>query len=294
MKSQTSKTTKTFNFDKIVEIIQEAGIILFDRFNKRNSRHLMNTLLTYEGINTGYVKEKAEKELVLREDLISQKIIIERIKEFESDAIIYSEELDNVHLLKEDKNEIKFLLDPLDGTHNFYFGMPYWGIGLAIINKQNEPIAGIIFLPALNILIKNEGKNLPTFIKNEGGWVKCHTTRRSLNNALICYDNQFYKLGHEAIKIYDILAHDSFTSRITGSAITDAALIATGRINGRIWNRTQPYDIAAGIPIVLGSGGVVTDFQKNKVSVLDKSIIMSSDKLLHEALIQEIDLITPT
>ena len=271
------------NFERIGEIIQDAGIELLDQFNKRNSSHL-------DGSDTGYVKEKTEKELLIKEDLISQDIVINGIKEIEPDAIIYSEELNNMHLLEGDRNEIKFLLDPLDGTHNFYFGMLYWGIGLAVLNKHNESIAGFIFLPVLNIFLKNEGNNSSTLIRNGHNWIKCNTTKRSLNNSLICYDNQFYKLGNEAIKIYDILAHDAFTSRITGSAITDAALIATGRINGRIWNKTQPYDIAPGIPIVQGAGGVVSDFQGNTITAMNESVIMSSDEILHERLIQEINM----
>ena len=285
METQISKITTVINYNRVVEIIQEAGIVLLDRFNKRNSRHL-------EGVDIGYVKEKAEKELVIREDLISQDIVINGIKEFEPDAVIYSEELNNVHLLEKDRNEIKFILDPLDGTHNFYFGMPFWGIGLGVLNKQNESLAGFIYLPALNIFIKNEGNNSSTLLKNGNDWIKCNTTARPLEKSIICYDNQFYKLGNTAIKIYDILAHDVFTSRITGSAIADAALIATGRINGRIWNKTQPYDIAPGIPIVQGAGGVVSDFKGNTISVLNKSVIMSSDEILHERLIQEININT--
>jgi len=271
------------NFERIGEIIQDAGIELLDQFNKRNSSHL-------DGNDTGYVKEKTEKELLIKEDLISQDIVINGIKEIEPDAIIYSEELNNMHLLEQDRNEKKFILDPLDGTHNFYFGMQYWGIGLAVLNKYNESIAGFIYLPALNIFIKNEGNNSSTLIKNADDWIKCNTTKRSLNNSLICYDNQFYKLGDEAIKIYSILAHDAFTSRITGSALTDSALIATGRINGRIWNKTLPYDIAPGIPIVLGAGGVVSDFQGNTITAMNESVIMSSDEILHERLIQEINM----
>ena len=261
METQISKITTVINYNRVVEIVQEAGFVLLDRFNKRNSRHL-------EGVDTGYVKEKTEKELVIREDLISQDIVINGIKEFDPDAIIYSEELDNMHLLEQDENEIKFILDPLDGTHNFYFGMPYWGIGLAVLNKQNESIAGFIYLPALNIFIKNEGNNSSTLLKNGNDWIKCNTTARPLGKSIICYDNQFYKLGNAAMKIYNILAHDVFTSRITGSAITDAALVATGRINGRIWNKTEPYDIAPGIPIVRGAGGIVSDFNNNDINVL--------------------------
>ena len=84
METQISKITTVINYNRVVEIIQDAGIVLLDRFNKRNSRHL-------EGVDTGYVKEKAEKELVIREDLISQDLIIKGIKEIDPDAVIYSE-----------------------------------------------------------------------------------------------------------------------------------------------------------------------------------------------------------
>ena len=131
---------------------------------------------------------------------------------------------------------------------------------------------------------KNELEKLELFIKEK----KLGYPVTQLEKSIICYDNQFYKLGNTAIKIYDILAHDVFTSRITGSAITDAALIATGRINGRIWNKTQPYDIAPGIPIVKGAGGYVSDFQGNEISVMNKSVLMSSDNNLHRRLTQEI------
>ena len=149
MKTKINKITTVANFEKIVEVIQKAGIVLLDRFNERNTMHL-------SGIDMGYVKEKTEKELQIREDLISQGIVIEGIKEFEPEAIIYSEELNNMRLLEQDRNEIKFILDPLDGTHNFYFGMPYWGIGFAVLNINNESIAGFIYLPALDIFIKND------------------------------------------------------------------------------------------------------------------------------------------
>ena len=45
---------------------------MLDRFNERNTRHL-------DGIDTVYVKEKTKKELLIREDLISQDIVIEGI-----------------------------------------------------------------------------------------------------------------------------------------------------------------------------------------------------------------------
>ena len=70
--------------------------------------------------------------------------------------------------------------------------------------------------------------------------------------------------------------------------LRDCALIAAGRINGRVWNKTLSYDIAAGIPIVLGAGGCVSDFLGNQISVLASKVIMSSERDLHDRLIKEI------
>ena len=267
---------------KIIETIKKSGLLLLDRFRSRKIRHL-------SGVDSGYVKEKSEKELVIREDLISQDIIIKTLENSFPGVKVFSEELNNIKELENDQSEFKFILDPLDGTHNFYFGLEYWGIGLAILNSSNESKFGYIFLPALNVLIKNTGKETMAYIQSNKTWVKSKTTPRELSRSIICYDNQFYKLGKRAIKIYELLAHEAFTSRITGSALVDAALIATGCINGRIWNQTHPYDIAPGIPIVVGAKGVATNFEGKNSSVMNKSFIMSSNSKIHNRLLNKIN-----
>ena len=269
------------NIDKLTDVVEKAGNMLLKKFHARNQNHL-------NGIDTGVAVEKSERELVIQEDLLSEKMIINEIKNLDPGAVIYSEEKNNTNLLPDDNSAYKYILDPLDGTHNFYYGLPYWGIALAVLNELNEAVAGLINIPCLNLFLLNEGHGSPTFLKQGNGWLKVKTTRRTLEKALICYDNQFHRLGERAIAIYDILAHDAFTSRITGSAAADAALIATGRINGRIWNSTVSYDIAAGIPIVLGAGGFVSDFKGNSITVLRRNVIMCSDKFLLKQLIEEI------
>ncbi len=266
---------------KVIETIKESGLLLLDRYRSRSIKHLT-------GIDSGYVKEKSEKELVIREDLISQDIIIKTLENIAPGVKVFSEELNNIGELENDQSEFKFILDPLDGTHNFYYGLDYWGIGLAILNKFNQSIMGFIYLPAVNLLLKNLGEDTMNFIERDQSWIKSRTTSRELSKSILCYDNQFYKLGRKAIKIYELFANKVFTSRITGSALSDAALIATGCINGRIWNRTQPYDIAPGIPIVTGAKGVATNFDGNNSSVMNESFIMSSNIEIHNILLKEI------
>ena len=55
METQISKIKTVINYQRIGEIIQEAGFALLNGFNERNKRHL-------DGIDTGYTKEKTEKE----------------------------------------------------------------------------------------------------------------------------------------------------------------------------------------------------------------------------------------
>ena len=92
-------------------------------------------------------------------------------------------------------------------------------------------------------------------------------------------------MGHQAIESYEKLAEKSFTTRITGSAVTDAAFIATGRINARVFNKTNSYDVAAGAAIVRSSGGKVTNFYGETVNVLSEQVVMSSGGMLHDSII---------
>ena len=267
------------NLNFLVCAIETAGERALESFKVRNDNLAL-------GIKTAYLKEKSPRELVIREDIMCQKIIIEAILSEQTKAKIYSEESNNLHELKTDTSPLKYIIDPLDGTHNFYFGIPYWGLSIGVLDQDNQSIAGVIYLPCMGMLLKNEGVNLPTMIKLKEGWQRVSTVPRSLSKALVCYDNQFYKFGKEASSIYERLTHEAFTTRITGSAVADAALIATGRVNARIWNNTMSYDVAAGMAVVRGAGGKFTGFAGEKIDVMEPKVLMSSDESIHSSLLE--------
>ena len=232
------------------------------------------------------VREKSQNELVIKEDLICEDIIISKIKEYNPNVNIYSEESSDISQLKNDKSEIKYLIDPLDGTHNYFFGLPYWGICVAVLNSENVSIASVIYVPMMEMLLKCEGFKKSSFILRNNSWHSIYTKPRPVNKSLVCYDNQFYKLGNQAIETYNRLSKKCFTTRITGSAACDAALIATGKINARIWNKANPYDIAAGMLIVEGAGGIVCDLQGYDINTLSEQVIMCSDAALKDQLLK--------
>jgi acyl-CoA synthetase (AMP-forming)/AMP-acid ligase II/fructose-1,6-bisphosphatase/inositol monophosphatase family enzyme len=269
----------SINIDFLIKAVQRAGEVAKKAIENKKYSFLSD-------FEIEKIRKKSKNELVVEEDILSQNIIIEEIKKHDVGAAIYSEELENLEELVEDKSEKKYLIDPLDGTHNFCFGLPFWGISVAILNKENIPYAAIIYLPELDILLKCDGLGHPTMVYMNGTWIQTTTAKKQLEEALICYDNQFYKLGKRAFNIYENLTKACFTTRILGSASADIALIAVGKINARIWNKTNSYDIAGGIPIVNGAGGSVSDFSGNEASIFSKEIIMCSDKKLNNNIVE--------
>ena len=72
----------------------------------------------------------------LKMDLIAENIFIKHLKEF---ANIYSEECG---LLSTNK-EYTLVIDPLDGSNNFYSNLPYYGTSVAL-QKNEITIAGFV------------------------------------------------------------------------------------------------------------------------------------------------------
>ena len=72
----------------------------------------------------------------LKIDLIAENIFIKHLEQFGN---IYSEECG----LKTTNKEFTIIIDPLDGSNNFYSNLPYYGTSVAL-QKDEITIAGFI------------------------------------------------------------------------------------------------------------------------------------------------------
>lgn len=243
----------------LIPVLLEAGTLLREHFE---GRHLSGE---EEGLGgEGPVTLKAEHELVLGVDILSQKILVDGIRRLFPDYGVYSEEMTNWNEFDADRR-MKFVIDPLDGTHNYHFGIPQWGIAVSLLDGSNRPRAGFIHIPMLGLLLANDGSSSDaTVLHYQGKVTPARTSSRTrLDKALVAYDNQFYRLGREAFETYGRLTQSAFTTRITGSAAFDTVMVALGKFDARLWNKVEIYDIAAGFPIIRGAGGVVCAFDGN-------------------------------
>lgn len=229
--------------------------------------------------NKNHVIRKSAKELVSRVDIESQGAIESILKDEFPDYHSYSEE----KRVQEDYSVDSpfWIIDPLDGTHNYIAGVPFYGISIALADIRDF-YAGVIYLPAFDSLF--------WAVKNCGAYCNDEKIRVSQNNELsksmITYDNHFY-LTPDTFTNYKKLVERAFTTRIIGSAAYDLCLVASGRIDARIWNNTKLCDVAAGITIVSEAGGCITDFVGAPLSLSVKDVIVSNGGV-HDEIIRAI------
>ena len=224
------------------------------------------------------VIRKSPKDFVSNVDLECQKLSYELLKkEFEYE--ILSEEK---RIQDDIKTDLFWIIDPVDGTHNYISGLPNFGVSIALATK-NEFLLGVIYLPYFDEMyyaVKNHG----AFMNNEKIQV---SKNNDLEKSMITFDNQFY-LNKKSFDVYKKIVDSCFTTRILGSAVYDFCLIASGKVDARVWNNTKIFDFAAGLTIVNEAGGQVTDFSGNEIN-LNSHDILASNSFVHQELLSTIN-----
>jgi myo-inositol-1(or 4)-monophosphatase len=217
---------------------------------------------------------KSPKEMVSVVDMEAQKEILAVLEShFPGYGIITEERTNTVN--KEGKN---WIIDPLDGTHNYIAGLPFSGVSIGLA-KGNEFELGVIFFPMedrLYYAVKGEG----AFFNDSPIEV---TSNAELSKSIVSFDNQFH-LNKNSFEYYRKLTERAFTTRILGTATNDLCMTAEGKLGGRIWVNTKICDIAAGIVIVTEAGGKVTNFDGSVCTLDSKQVVASNGKIHNELL----------
>ena len=227
-----------------------------------------------------------KKEFVLKTDIFSQDRLMEIAKKYHPAAEIISEELDNYHNFSKYTSSL-VIMDPLDGTHNYLYGLPMWGISYTFFSKSREAIESYIGLPMLDMLIAFNNEEIIIHSISKINPVKIEQAKsieKPLSEMMIAYDNQFNKDPLNMKENFNSLVDNVFTTRISGSAIFDIAMMVTGKLDARIWHSTEIYDVAPAYAFLKNSGEVLNLYNGKNASFDDKAIIASKDKGLFQQL----------
>lgn len=230
-------------------------------------------LLKYYGKKEA-IKQKPNKSLVAIADLKANDIIIKTIKSSFPSHSILSEETG----FEDKKSDFKWIIDPMDGTHNFLHKIPIFGTSIGLEYKK-EPVLGVLHFPLLNIIaIAEKGKG--SF--SNGKRIRVSAKKNLEHSFVLC---EFaYANRKEKTEFLEKLVHKAIDIRNFGSAIYNLWLIATGKCDGYVLLSTHEWDIAAGFLIVEEAGGKITDLEGNMRKLTQDKFIVSNGKVHKELL----------
>jgi len=241
-----------------------AGKYLSDNFSKR---HIANY--------------KSENDIGLAVDIESERIILNIIKEKYPEHNYYLEEFGEI----KNKSKFTWFIDPLDGTNNYFAGIPYFSVSIALL-FEDEIIIGIIFNPISNQLfeaVKGGGAMLngvpiyPSDIsdmkKSVCSFIQGHT---------ISYSEE---LSRESIELKNKSSNNFRRVLTTWAPALDWALLALGGIDALISFESELEDMYAGLLIAKEAGVKISNFNGSTFQIGEKKIIASNCKL-HDGLLR--------
>ena len=195
------------------------------------------------------VDEAHHHDLKLALDRESQDLITEIIlKEFPTHAI-YGEE----GLAGDQSSAHQWIVDPIDGTVNFFYNIPHFCISIAK-RVSEELVLGVIYDPMVDELWTVE-KGGAMLLNGEPAKV---SSRETLEESILFVgcgkDEEAMTSGLERFKRGSRRARKM---RMMGSAALGMAYISSGRLDAYIESRISLWDIAAGQLMVEATGGKV-------------------------------------
>lgn len=129
-------------------------------------------ILSYYSKNVNAISKGSTYNLVTKADIASEDKIISIIKsKFPGHSILTEESGEEMH-----KSDYCWVIDPLDGTNNFYHKFPMFCVSIALY-KKGKPLIGVVFDPLKKELFYAE-KNKGAFLNNKRIRVS-NTTRLS-------------------------------------------------------------------------------------------------------------------
>ncbi len=219
----------------------------------RAARAAGNIILRYmnriDGLN---IVEKQQLDFVSEVDKLAEAEIIKELRRAYPDHAILAEESGATG-----KGPLQWVIDPLDGTHNYLRGIPHFCVSIALLDK-GVPVHGVVFDP-----LRDE---LYTASKGDGAYLNDRrmrvTKRENLGGAMIATGFPFRQREHLAaqLDITRAILGQAEDIRRSGSAALDLAYVAAGRLDGYFEIGLKPWDMAAGVLLVHEAGGRYGDF----------------------------------
>jgi myo-inositol-1(or 4)-monophosphatase len=241
------------------EVAKEAGRLLLDGYRSRPQFEL-----------------KGPVDLVTEWDRRSEDLIRERLTKRYPKLPIVAEEGGGTP-----SSALSFYCDPLDGTTNFVHGHPFFSVSIGLM-ENGQAVAGAVYAPALNYSWVGA--------VGDGAYrngTLCHVSdTQALEAALLAtgFPPNRTRIPQNNLPAYVRAKPQVRGIRRCGSASIDLCFVADGTYDGYWERKLHTWDLAAGVAMVLASGGTVTALD-GTAPRLEIGHIIASNTKLHPALL---------
>lgn len=252
--------------ETLINATEAGGRVLEYYFNKRNLK-----IEKKEGVNN----------LVTEADHAAEKAIIETIRAAFPNHHILSEEAGELKM----DSEIKWVIDPIDGTVNYAHGIPLCCVSIGV-EKNGKMIMGAVYNPFLKEFYFAE-KGLGAHL-NENKI--CVSSEQSVVHACLVtgFPYTYLDMENGPLECFNRFIRKGVPVRRLGSAALDLCWVASGRFDGFYEHRLNPWDSAAGWLMVEEAGGRLSDFSGADYSLYQDQIV-ASNGLIHDELLRWIN-----
>ncbi len=215
-------------------------------------------------------------DMVSRADKEAERRFVEALSKLLPEAGFIAEEGTS----KKVGEDYNWIIDPLDGTTNYLYGIPFFCTSVALRQKE-EIILGVVYDPRHDECFsaaKGRGAHL------NGKAIRV-SAQEDFSKALVAMGFPYDHRGKmpQYLEILQEVNAASRGLRRPGAAALDMAYLACGRFEAFYEYGLNPWDIAAGALLIEEAGGRVSDFFGNP-SFLFAETILCSNGSLHPSL----------
>jgi myo-inositol-1(or 4)-monophosphatase len=214
-----------------------------------NAAHAAGSLLRSHFGSEALVDEATHHDIKLALDRQSQDLITGILLGARPGDALYGEE----GIAGNQDSERQWIVDPIDGTVNYFYGIPHFCVSIAL-REAGVITVGVIHDPMVGETWTVE-KGSPAMLNGK----PCRASARDTIEQSILFvgcgkDEEALRTGIERFRRASLRARKM---RMMGSAALGMAYVACGRLDAYIESRISLWDIAAGRLLLETAGGKV-------------------------------------
>jgi histidinol phosphatase-like enzyme (inositol monophosphatase family) len=224
------------------------------------------------------VERKADRSPVTIADREAESLLRDRIqREFPRDAII-GEEFGETS----GTSGYRWILDPIDGTKSFIFGVPLYGTMIGV-EREGRSVVGVVNVPALGECVFAAIGHGCHYRRAGAADVRAHVSENERLEAGLFLTSQVDSFAARgAAEAFQELQRKAFVTRTWGDCY-GYLLVATGRADAMVDPIMNVWDAAALQPILEEAGGTFTDWQ-GRPTIYAGEAVGTNGRVLEEVL----------